>query len=34
MLNKCLTTKQNKIPVTELSADVNTAVDLKIALGI
>lgn len=31
---KCLTSKQNKIPVKELSADVNDAVDLKIALGI
>ncbi|MBC7695065.1 MAG: hypothetical protein H7141_06410 [Burkholderiales bacterium] len=33
-LGKCLTSKQNKIPVKELSADVNDSYDLKKALGI
>lgn len=30
----CVTNKQNKIPVKELSSDVNNTQDLKIALGI
>ena len=34
LLSQCLTSKQNKIPVTELSSDVNDVVDLRRALGI
>jgi hypothetical protein len=34
LLGKCLSTKQNKIPVKELSLDVNDAVDLRKAIGI
>ncbi len=33
-LSKCLSAKQNKIPVKELSTNINDAVDLKKALGI
>lgn len=33
-LSKCLSSKQNKIPVKELSTDVNDVVELKTALGI
>lgn len=34
VLSQCFTAKQNKIPVTELSADVNDAHDLRKAMGI
>ncbi len=34
VLSQCFTAKQNKIPVTELSSDVNDAHDLRKAMGI
>ncbi|MDF2451369.1 MAG: hypothetical protein K0S26_873, partial [Bacteroidota bacterium] len=34
ILNQCFSAKQNKIPVTELSSDVNDAFDLRKAIGI
>lgn len=34
MLGKCFSSKQNKIPVKELSIDVNDAIDLRKVIGI
>lgn len=31
---KCVANKENKIPMKEISADINDAFDLKMALGI